>query len=552
MLCLLLALTWCGDNQTEDLDKLLEAARAKDRESAYAESGKLWEKVTHANPYQGQYWLRQGDAYRRANQLDQAIPAYLEAHRLGAGVKGSIAYTLACCYALQDKRDQSVQWLDKSLSQGFRNTALILTDKDLLTIRQDKRYQALVSHFQPAPTSRIEGWQHDLHYYYTELKRRHPDLYRLHTPSEFDEYVQRLQNDIPTLNDAQLETRFIRLAAMAGAGHTSLRPGSARKVTPWELYQFGDGIAVVAAAPEHADLVGSYVLKVGEHEVNDAIKMVTPLISWDSPMSFQAVGPMLLSRPRLLFGLGLIPSENEVNYTVRNDQLQQRQITLKTQTLKDNEQVDTTKWVKAQQKNQMSQALYLKDRKKNYWFEHLIDKNLVFCQYNAVQNTGPESFEKFCDRLFRFIDEHKVENLVIDIRFNGGGNSFLNRPLIENIIRSSRINQQGKLFVIIGRQTFSAAQNCATDLELHTKAIFVGEPTGSSPNSIGESIRVTLPYSKMTGTMSDLRWWRGWPMDERVWIPPQLAAPPTLSALLENRDPAMEAILHKIQAPQTK
>ena len=55
MLCLLLALSWCVDNQPEDLDKLLEAARAKDRESAYAEAAILWEKVTHANPYQGQY-----------------------------------------------------------------------------------------------------------------------------------------------------------------------------------------------------------------------------------------------------------------------------------------------------------------------------------------------------------------------------------------------------------------------------------------------------------------------------------------------------------------
>ena len=97
--------------------------------------------------------------------------------------------------------------------------------------------------------------------------------------------------------------------------------------------------------------------------------------------------------------------------------------------------------------------------------------------------------------------------------------------------------------MIIGRGTFSAAQNCTTDIEMHTKAIFAGEPSGSSPNFIGESIPFALPYSKMTGTVSDLYWVRSWPMDYRPWIAPQLYAPPTFALFKENRDPALEAIL---------
>lgn len=45
-----------------------------------------------------------------------------------------------------------------------------------------------------------------------------------------------------------------------------------------------------------------------------------------------------------------------------------------------------------------------------------------------------------------------------------------------------RINWRGALFVIIGRNTFSAAQNSATLLDRHTHAVFVGEPTGSRPS----------------------------------------------------------------------
>ena len=57
-------------------------------------------------------------------------------------------------------------------------------------------------------------------------------------------------------------------------------------------------------------------------------------------------------------------------------------------------------------------------------------------------------------------------------------------------IKNDRINQPGRFFVIIGRHTFSAAQNAANRLERETFALFVGGPSrerGISLNS-GRSI----------------------------------------------------------------
>ena len=188
--------------------------------------------------------------------------------------------------------------------------------------------------------------------------------------------------------------------------------------------------------------------------------------------------------------------------------------------------------------------LYLKNRTAPYWFEYLPDQKLVYWQYNAVRSDPKEPVEQFCARVFEFIGENPVDKLVLDLRWNGGGNTFLNTPIINGLIRCDKINQSGKLFVIVGRQTFSAAQNAATFIERATKAIFVGEPTGSSPNFVGETVRFTLPYSKMTGSISDLYWQSSWPMDYRTWIAPQLYAPPTFAAYKAGRDPALEAILH--------
>jgi hypothetical protein len=105
-----------------------------------------------------------------------------------------------------------------------------------------------------------------------------------------------------------------------------------------------------------------------------------------------------------------------------------------------------------------------------------------------------------------------------------------------------KLNQQGHFFLITGRNTFSAAQNFTTDLVRNANPILVGEPTGSSPNFIGETIRLELPYSKAQCSISDLYWQRSWPMDHRAWLAPQLPAPPVFALYKENRDPAMEAI----------
>jgi hypothetical protein len=66
----------------------------------------------------------------------------------------------------------------------------------------------------------------------------------------------------------------------------------------------------------------------------------------------------------------------------------------------------------------------------------------------------------------------------------------------------------------------------SSELERQTKAIFVGEPTGSSLNAIGEMNPVTLPYSKMSGSIA--RRGGGNSADTRTWIAPQFlsAGPP--------------------------
>ena len=179
-----------------------------------------------------------------------------------------------------------------------------------------------------------------------------------------------------------------------------------------------------------------------------------------------------------------------------------------------------------------------------YWFEYLENEQLVYFQYNRIVDDEGEPFGTFIERMFTFIEEHPVKALLIDIRMNDGGNSDLYPVLITHLIRHPEINQTGSLFTIIGRRTYSAAMNLAVDLEYWTNTLFVGEPTGSSPNFVGENKLFTLPNSKLRVSVSDRYHQRGASnsTDKRIWIAPHLPAELTAADFRNNVDPVLQAI----------
>src|SRR5262249_39225687 len=198
------------------------------------------------------------------------------------------------------------------------------------------------------------------------------------------------------------------------------------------------------------------------------------------------------------------------------------------------------KWVTVFQNSPGPLPLYLKDRRTNYWFETLPGQpKTLYFQFNLVVNSQTETFAQFLNRLFKFIDDNGIEKLIIDMRWNNGGNSLILQPLVNGLIRHDKLNQTRKLFVILGPYTFSAAINAAAGLNAKTNAIFVGEPTPTGPNFIAESNIINLPYSRLRVSISDLYWQNTWTMDTRVWLAPLLYVPVTFEAFKLKRDPAL-------------
>jgi tetratricopeptide (TPR) repeat protein len=528
--------------EAKSLAEMIEQVKFKRTAKEWKDALTLYEKILALNPHVAQTWFDYGHTLYDAEDYRQAIPAFEKALALGAGYPFESAYNIACCYALLGEKAKAMEWLDKSMKMGFRDLNAVRKDEDLKSLHDDLRFIELAFTADASKMSRDEGWRYDLKLLAREIKRLHYDPFRQFTQAQFDAHVNRLNEEIPKLSEAQIVVGLMKLARMAGDGHTSVFGAlPTTKRLPVQLFLFTEGIFVTAAAPEHAELLGAQIIKVGEHPVEKVMQALDPLISRDNDMGPKNIAPGLMRNLLLLNGAGLIPDQEKCAFTIRDATGQTRTVTLPA-----NAAIQPAdNWVTVTQKLTAPAPLYLKNRRLAYWFEYLPESKTIFMQYNAVRNSPEESFTGFCERLFKFINENAVEKLIVDLRWNGGGNTFLARPLVHGLIGNAKINQRGKLFVITGRNTFSAAMNTSTMIERNTQAIFVGEPTGSSPNFIGETIAVELPYSKLRASVSDLYWQTSWPMDHRTWIAPLLYAPPSFELNKQGRDPALEAIFRQ-------
>ena len=535
---------------TQAYVETLQLAQTKSEAREWKEAAAAWQRVLEANPVNAGFWNSLGDAAYGNKDYRRAISAYEKALELGAGFPSNAAYNIACCYALLGEKEQALAWLQKSFDMGFRNLAHSQTDSDLLSLHDDPRFKKIVGLADVSKMTRDEGWRYDLALLAREVKRKGyvPGVARQFPKEAFDVAVAKLDNEIPKLSDAQVLIELMKLMRKLGDGHSGilgrLDNAEAALAVPLQFYLFKEGLFVIAADAQHKDLLGAQVLRFGDSTVSQVMQALDPLTSRDNDFWPNQVGPYRMRSLPLLNGLGLIPDVRKVNLAIKDVQGKERVVTVTANGDFPNIWNDFPKsWITYAGTLGKPLPLYLKNMATAYWFEYLPESKLLYFQYNRVRNEGEESLAKFTERLFKFVAENEVDKLVIDMRWNNGGNTFLSQPLLHSLIRSEKVNKRGKLFVIIGRRTYSAAQNTTSFFERHTNAIFVGEPTGSSPNFIGEETIFTLPYSHVLANVSDLYWQSAWPMDYRTWIAPQIYTPPTFAAFSAGRDPSLEAII---------
>jgi tetratricopeptide (TPR) repeat protein len=528
----------------------LRTAKATSAAGQWPDAARAWEHVVEVNPVNEEYWQRLAEAHYKSGEFKQAIPAFEKVLDLGGYCFPSeTSYSIARSYAALGDKENAAMWLQDAFARGYRDLDHAKSDPSFKLLQDDPRFVELVGPFDNAQLSRDQGWQRDLALLQRELERKsYPQFVKM-SHEELEAEVANLSKNIPKLSDLQAALEVMKLMAKMGVGHTEALPPHTlefAQTLPVKFFLFKEGLYVIAADPKYQDLLGAQILSFGDASVDQAMAAVAPVVFRDNDMWLKSMAPNLLRYSALLKALNLVSDPLHVPLTLRDVEGRTRTVTIAADPTQPdiwNSYPYPNGWIGFSPAGAGPAPLYLKNMEAFYWFEYLPESRTVYFQYNRVLPDAKEPFDQFVARLFTFIEQHGVDKLVIDLRWNNGGNTYLLPPLINALVGSTKIDREGSLFVIIGRRTFSAAGNAAAYIQRQTDAIFVGEPTGAKPNSLGDETYFTLPYSKLQASVADVYWESSWPQDFRKWIAPQIFAEPTFAAYRSSQDPAMDAIL---------
>jgi hypothetical protein len=408
----------------------------------------------------------------------------------------------------------------------------------------------------PTPVSlTTEQWREDLRYLAAELPKRHKNLFHTMTREQFEKAVSDLDAKIPRLTQNQIVLEFARIVAMVRDGHTRLvpmlEPGLGFRAFPVKIYVFKEGVFIQAADKMYEGAVGGRIVKIGDVPIEQVISRLSNYIPYENEMGLINAVPLYLSSPEALQAIGIINDVEKVPFSIEKDG-KASVVELAPKGLI-SEMVSKgagTEWIDARHAATDPTPFWLKSQHNGYWgesggfrFEYIKADKILYVQLNQVLDTEDKKLADFMSEVYAAAKANDVDKLVLDLRQNGGGNNFLVPLIIRPIIQLQSLDQKGKFFVIIGRRTFSAAQNLVNALEKYTNATFVGEPTGSHVNMYGDARRFTLPNSKITVRASTLWHQDNIETDKRVWTAPQIAAPLTFADYSRNIDTALQAII---------
>ena len=169
------------------------------------------------------------------------------------------------------------------------------------------------------------------------------------------------------------------------------------------------------------------------------------------------------------------------------------------------------------------------------WINYEIEKNenlaiftLKECDYNDLYvNTVNEFFDK--------VYSENIENIIVDLRGNGGGNSYVANEFLSHLdidgysgwsadvrygkflmhsepyyydVEKKENAYNGKVFILTDVFTYSSAMDFAMLFKDNNLGTIVGEASGNMPESYGDVLSFTVPNSKLAFSVSFKKWHR--------------------------------------------
>ncbi|MBV8784734.1 MAG: hypothetical protein JOZ67_11155 [Gammaproteobacteria bacterium] len=360
---------------------------------------------------------------------------------------------------------------------------------------------------------------------------------------------------------------MLRIAACADNGHDVLNFGddawfpAAR--LPLRMVWFPDGWVIARADAAHADLVGARVLRL-EHQSSDQVFRRARTLFGGTDAYRRWNAEPWLENAGLLQALGVAahPDGVTLELSLADGSHTMRRVSFERRDGLPGGQAVQRIWTPApwpgeaergwKVLNPQPTPLYLQEGEKSFRLVALPQLGALYLQLRSHFDADDETLAAFEQRVDAAIEREHPRHLIVDLRFDTGGNTDLTREWQRSL--PARI--PGRIYVLVGPYTFSAGIVAAAAFrhDLGGRARLVGDEVGDRSHWWSEGHDVCATNSKYclhltTGLWDLVHGCAGKPgcygdkYDARVpGLRPDVYAPLTAAAFLAGKDPGMATV----------
>jgi tetratricopeptide (TPR) repeat protein len=408
-------------------------------------------------------------------------------------------------------------------------------------------------------TLTADQWREDVDVLVQKIRRYHPQPWNRISESEFLRGSEAIKTNLRMWSNERIIVELMRLTAALRDGHTEVLPDNQEGFNRWfpvRIEKWDDGLFITAADRMHDGLLGAKVLKIGKDDPEKACRRLAEIISADSQYGLDRRVPNYLSNAIVLESLGIIDSRAVLPLNVLTREGSRKTVTLESAewTLhfgwawdKKNVPTDNPKctiYDGRQSVLPLYLSRYFVSPEDKYWFQFVPEDRLLYSQLNQVFDKEEESLLVFTQRFLKTYQDHtsEIDRVVIDLRFNEGGNESLVNGIVREFEKMGDRIGKGKLFIITGRNTFSAACAFIGKMLKATPAVTVGDIAGPL-NSCADPIGFILPHSQVLLNVSRAFFQDGAPWDTRGCYFPDYYVP----VLSKDTFAVFDPVLHLVR-----
>ena len=343
-------------------------------------------------------------------------------------------------------------------------------------------------------------WNTDLNYIADSLPKKHFNLFSVKNQEEYLTGIENIRKTISSKSDFEIAISLQQLIAECGDSHTNInwrQLVDKKQILPLGLYWFKNGIHILKTSKENKAILGHQLLAINNVKIERIVDSLSSLITVDNQACVKKTVPNFIPLVQLLRKFGIVKSDKiELKLLGENGKISSWNI----------------KPVLPNRNNSIafkpdSISLCFRDTKTYFLDYNQKDDDIYYVQYNKCSSREWEkmrgrkdadtkpSINEFAVKVLKTLDTKSVNKFVFDMRFNGGGSSHPGTKLIEKIALIQKQRPELKIYVVVGRKTFSSAIINAMDFKRLSNAIYLGEETSGKPNHFGELWDFTLPSS---------------------------------------------------------